>query len=174
MLFFHILSVLFYGQPGQQSRQFCKFSFFFYWLLWGLVFWPRFGDLCVCQSPIGVYVYHFQRQVLGCAYTICSYDLIQISCTFLNGSPCPPSHVKCFTPSVLICCIRLCDWSFRLCHHIAYICYFVESYLFSLWYDWFLWLCFVLLLGEILFLSKNFLFLARSRFCRVLILLILL
>ena len=24
----HILSVLFCGQPGQQSRQFCKFSFF--------------------------------------------------------------------------------------------------------------------------------------------------
>ena len=26
---FHILSVLFCGQPGQQSQQFCKFSFFF-------------------------------------------------------------------------------------------------------------------------------------------------
>ena len=26
---FHILSVLFCGQPGQQSPQFCKFSFFF-------------------------------------------------------------------------------------------------------------------------------------------------
>ena len=25
---FHILSILFCGQPGQQSRQFCKFSFF--------------------------------------------------------------------------------------------------------------------------------------------------
>ena len=28
---FHILSVLFCGQPGQQSRQFCKFSFFYYY-----------------------------------------------------------------------------------------------------------------------------------------------
>ena len=37
---FHILSVLFCGQPGQQSRQFCKFSSFC-WLLLGLVFWPR-------------------------------------------------------------------------------------------------------------------------------------
>ena len=36
---------------------------------------------------------------------------------------------------MLICCIRLfCDWSFRLCHHIAYIYYFVESYLYSLLY----------------------------------------
>ena len=31
---FHILSVLFCGQPGQQSRQFWKFfSFFFFWWL---------------------------------------------------------------------------------------------------------------------------------------------
>ena len=33
------------------------------------------------------------------------------------------------------------------------ICYFVASYLFSFWYDWFLWRCLVLLVGEILFLS---------------------
>ena len=26
----HILSALFCGQPGQQSQQFCKFSFFFF------------------------------------------------------------------------------------------------------------------------------------------------
>ena len=30
---FHILSVLFFGQPGQQSQQFCKFSFFFFFLM---------------------------------------------------------------------------------------------------------------------------------------------
>ena len=52
---------------------------------------------------------------------------------------------------MLICCIRLlCDWWFRLYHHITNICYFVAFYLFSLWYDWFLWRCFVLLFGEIL------------------------
>ena len=85
-----------------------------------------------------------------------------------NGSPCPPSRVYSYTPSTLIFCIRLlCDWLFRLCHQIAYICYFVESYLSSLWYDWFLWRCFVLLIGEILFLSESFLFLARFRFRRV-------
>ena len=72
---FHILSVLFCGQPRQQNRQFCKFSFFC-WLLLGLVFWPRLGDPCVCQSPIGVYVCHFLGQVLGCAYTICLYGQI--------------------------------------------------------------------------------------------------
>ena len=45
---FHILSVLFCGQPGQQSRQFCKFSFF-------LLIIIRFGLLAeirwsVCMS----------------------------------------------------------------------------------------------------------------------------
>ena len=48
---FHILSVLFCGQLGQQSRQFCIFSFFC-WLLLSLVFWPRFGDSRICQSSI--------------------------------------------------------------------------------------------------------------------------
>ena len=34
---------------------------------------------------------------------------------------------------MLICCIHLLyDWWFHLCHQIACICYFVESYLFSL------------------------------------------
>ena len=50
--------------------------FFFCWLLLGLLFWPRLGDPCVCQSPIGVYVCDFLRQALGCAYTICLYGQI--------------------------------------------------------------------------------------------------
>ena len=55
------------------------------------------------------------------------------SCTFPSESPCRPSCVLLYTPSGLICCIRLlCDWSFRLCHRIAYIYCFVASYLFSL------------------------------------------
>ena len=72
--FFSHLSVLFYGQPGQQSRQFCWFSYC--WSLFGLVFWPRLGDLRVCQSPMGVYVSYFPRQTLGYAYTICLYGQI--------------------------------------------------------------------------------------------------
>ena len=49
---------------------------FFCWLLLGLVFWPRLGDLFVCQSLIRVYVGYFLGHVLGCAYTICSYGQI--------------------------------------------------------------------------------------------------
>ena len=41
---------------------------FFCWLLLGLVFWPRLGNPCVFQSPIGVYVYYFLGQVLGTIY----------------------------------------------------------------------------------------------------------
>ena len=93
-------------------------------------------------------------QVLGCAYTICLHCRTEISCTFPSGSPCRPSHVSPYNPSVLICCIRLlCDWSFRLCQGIAYIYCFDASYLFSLWYEWFVWRCPVLLLGGIPFLS---------------------
>ena len=60
-----------------------------------------------------------------CIY-ICLYGRIEISCTFPIGSPCRPSRVSPYTPSVLICCIRLlCHWSFRLCHRITYIDCFV-------------------------------------------------
>ena len=63
-----------------------------------------------------------------------------------------PVVPSCITLFVLICCIQLCDWSFRLYHHLTYICCFVGSYQFFLWYEWSLWRCFVLLFGEILFL----------------------
>ena len=96
----------FCGQPAQQSPQFCKFIFFC-WLLWGLVFWSRLGDQFVCQSPIGVYIFYCLGQLLGYAYTIYLFRPIKISRTFPSGSPCPPSHVLSYTPSVQICCILL-------------------------------------------------------------------
>ena len=58
---------------GTAKSTILKILFYFYWILWGLVFWLRFGDPSVCQSPKGVYVCHFLRELLGCAYTICSY-----------------------------------------------------------------------------------------------------
>ena len=50
-----------------------------------VVFRPRLGEPCVCQSPIRIYVCYFQGQVLGCVYTICLYDQTWISCTFPRG-----------------------------------------------------------------------------------------
>ena len=41
---FHFPSVLFCRPPGQQSVQFCRFSFFCCWLLLSLVIWPGLGD----------------------------------------------------------------------------------------------------------------------------------
>ena len=49
---------------------------YFCCLLLGLVFWPRLGDSCICQSPMGVYVYchskstyiYYQRQRILCSF----------------------------------------------------------------------------------------------------------
>ena len=67
----------FYSVVSRDSKidNFGKLSFFC-WLLFGLVFWPKLGAPCDCQSTIGIYVYYFLGQVLGCAYTICSYGQI--------------------------------------------------------------------------------------------------
>ena len=46
--------------------------------------------------------FHSPRQIMGCAYTICSYGQISISCTITNGSLCPPSFEQLFrSPEVL-------------------------------------------------------------------------
>ena len=58
--FVRILSVLLCGQPGEQNRQFCKFSLFC-WLLLGLVVWPRLGDPFVSQNPKRVLWVSFYR-----------------------------------------------------------------------------------------------------------------
>ena len=67
---------LFYSVVSRDSKVDNLASSLFCWYLLGLVFWLRLGDPCVCQSPIGVYVCYFRGQVLGYAYTICSYGQI--------------------------------------------------------------------------------------------------
>ena len=82
----------------------------------------------VCTSnPRGIYESRSPGEVLSCAYTICSYGHILISFTVLSGSLCPLSPVKSDILSGLVCCTRLlCDWSFRLYHHIIYISCFPD------------------------------------------------
>ena len=91
-----------------------------------------------------------------------------VKCKFLAQFPVDHlAHpvVSSHTLSVLVCCIHLlCDWSFHLYHHITYICYFVVSYLFFLWYSWSLCWYFEVLLEEITFLSNGIPFLATSKF----------
>ena len=65
------------------------FFFLYFLLLWGLIVRPRFGDLFVSQNPRGVCASHSPGQMLGSAYTICSYCQVSIP----SGSPCPPSRV---------------------------------------------------------------------------------
>ena len=65
------------------------------------MFWPGLGDPCVCQRHRGVCVCDSPGQLLFCAYTICSYGQISISCTSPSGSPCPASCVLSFGANLL-------------------------------------------------------------------------
>ena len=123
-------------------------SHFFYCLF----VWPRLGDLLVFQNLRSVCASHSLGQILGCVYSIFRIVKLQIllnsQWTNLLSKPCLVLY------SVLICCIRLFyDWCFRLHHHITYICCFVASYPFLLWYDLSLLRRIVRLREEILFLS---------------------
>ena len=53
----------FYSMINQESKidNFANFSFFFLLLLLGPVFWSRFGDPFVCESPTGVYHYYYSQ-----------------------------------------------------------------------------------------------------------------
>ena len=105
------------------------------------------------------FVFHSPVHILGCAYTICLFGQISLSCTIPSGSSSRPIRIWSYTLSVLIYYIYLLyDWSFCLSYHIIYIYCFVATYLFLLWYDWFLKDCFALLWGYIqLFLKFPFL-----------------
>ena len=103
-------------------------------------------SIWISNSQMRVYASCSPGQIMGWTYTIRSMFQISISRTILCESPYPPIRVKFYIISVLICCTRLlCDWSFRLYHHITYICCFVTSYPFFLWYSWSLWRSFELL-----------------------------
>ena len=93
----------FCGQLGQQNRQFCKFSFFFFVNYSGLLAEIRWS---VCKSKS-----HRSLCVSFSRTRLCIYHLLVWSnLNFLHISSrslCPPSRVSSYTPSMLICCIRL-------------------------------------------------------------------
>ena len=62
----HSISFILWSAGTAKSTILQILFFFSCWLSYGLVFWQRLGDLCVCQSPIGVYACYFLGQVLGC------------------------------------------------------------------------------------------------------------
>ena len=71
--FLHFFSFVLWSAGIAKSTILQVFFFFCCccWILYSLVFWPRFGDPCVCQSLMWVYACYFLGQVLGCEYTIC-------------------------------------------------------------------------------------------------------
>ena len=135
-LSFWFLSALLCGQLERQSLLFDKFSFFFCccWLSQGLVVWPSLGDPFVSQNPREVCASHFLGRILDCAYTICSYGQISISCTIPSGSPSPPGRVSSCSFLLAYCIHQVDDCSFHLYHLITYICNFLSRQ-FLLWYS---------------------------------------
>ena len=91
----------------------------------GLVIWPRLGDPFVSQNSRE---FSFFWTDSG----LCIHHLLVWSNSkFLHnsrGSASPPIRIWFYILFLLTYCICfLCDWSFRLYHHIIYICYFVAS-----------------------------------------------
>ena len=109
------------GQFGQKNTQFWIFLFFFFFFLLLLIIKrsDRLDEIrwSVCISEFqGIYdLFAWSNLNL----------MLSSQWIILTTESCLP---------VLICCTRLCDWSFRLFHHITYISCFVGSYLFLLWY----------------------------------------
>ena len=158
-LFSHSLNFILWSAGTAKSTSLQIFFFFFLLIIirsdllteirWSVCMSNSHQSLCVS----------FSRTVAG----LCIYHLLVWSnLNFLHISQWITLPTQSCIPSVPICGIRLlCEWWFHLCHGIAYICYFLASYLLLPWYDWFFWRCFELLLGEILFLSKEFPFLSH-------------
>ena len=89
---FRFLSTLLCGQAGQESPQSCRFSFFVIIIRFNCLVEIR-GSVCISKSQRKTPASYSPGQILGCAYTVCSYGQILISCTVLSGSPCLPSLV---------------------------------------------------------------------------------
>ena len=123
--------------------------FFFFWLIImrsGLLAGIR-RSVCMLKSHRSLCV-SFSRTGAG----LCIYHLfVWSNWNFL--------HISQRTTLPTQSCLALYSFCAHLLHSlimwliIAYINFFVASYLSSLWYDWFLWRCPVLLLGGIPFLS---------------------
>ena len=58
-------------------------TIWWWWWLLGLVIWPRWGDPFLSQNLRKVCASHSSERILGCAYTICSFGQILISCTII-------------------------------------------------------------------------------------------
>ena len=90
-LSFRFLSVLPCDQPERHGLLLSRFCY--------LLTITRSGRLAKIVWTVCIYkksefsASHFLGRILGCAYTICSYDQIEISYLIPSGLPCQTSHV---------------------------------------------------------------------------------
>ena len=144
--FFDFLSVLFYGQPGQQSPQFGKLTFLCIIIRSDLLVEIR-GSACTSKSHRSLRV-SFSMTYAG----LCIYHLFLWSnLKFMHISQWTTYPTVSYLVWYPFCANLLHSLTISLYYHKTYVCCFVASYQLSLWYDWFLQRCFVLLLKEILF-----------------------
>ena len=101
---FHILSVLFCGQPEQQSRQFYKFSFFVVVVDYNKVWSSGLDQVIRLNVKVTQEFICVVLQDRCCVVHIPFVGMVKFQ--FLAHFP--PTRVQSYTP-VLICCIRLCD-----------------------------------------------------------------
>ena len=83
----------FYPMINRNGKIHYSAGYLFYRLSFGLVVCPGLDDLFLSQNSREFCVSHFSGRISGCAYTICSYDQISISCTIPRGSTSPSSRV---------------------------------------------------------------------------------
>ena len=97
----------FYSVVSRDSKvdNFANSLFFFFCRLsLGLVFWPRFGDPCVFQSPIGVYVCYFLCVFIFSRVFLCNLRSGCIDASTLSlilASPLPSSFLDTYSLSML-------------------------------------------------------------------------
>ena len=126
-LSFQIHPVLICSQLGQQSRQFCKFSFLLLIIIRsGLLVEIRLS-VCMSKSYRSLCELFSRRGALLYLYHLLVWSYLN----FLHFS----QQITFPTQSCLVLysfCANLLHSQFYLCHCIPYICYFAASYLFSL------------------------------------------
>ena len=131
---FRFLLILPYDPLGRESLLFGRFSLFFFFFFLTIT-----RSSCLAEIWWSDFSSKFQRnfashspgRILGRICTIWYFD--QISYPIPSWSLFPPSRLLSYTLFAIIYCVHLlCDWSFRLIHHIKYICYFAASHQFHL------------------------------------------
>ena len=134
-LSFHILLILFCGLPGQQSRQFCRFSFFFCLLIiirsglgaeirWSVSISKSHRSLCVS----------FSREGSGlCIYYLLAWANLNFLHIFLWITLPTQSYLALYSFCANLLHSLIMWLMFHLCHHIVCTGYFVVFTLALIW-----------------------------------------